>query len=216
MTAPQAYPLQWPVGKKRTPASARRRAAFGKRVTKQYGEGENAWTTSSKGGLSMADAVRRIQGEVDKMDGAALPVLSTNVELRLDGLPRSGQRRPEDPGAALYFQLHGKPIVLACDTYDSVEDNVAAIAKHLEATRAIERHGVGTLDELFRGFAALPPAMAPDDWRDPLGDPRTLEEAEKNYRERSRYAHPDAGGHEVVQAKLNAAIARAREFFKGA
>lgn len=66
------------------------------------------------------------------------------------------------------------------------------------------------------GFTALPPAMSPDDWREPLGNPRTLEEAETNYRDRMKYAHPDvnpldAAG--VVAAKLNAAITAARKHF---
>lgn len=199
--APQSgYPLQWPAGKPRTPAVDRKSGNF----------------RSGRTALSMNEATKRVRREIDRIVGAFLPVLSTNVELRLDGLPRSNQRKPEDPGAALYFQLHGEPIVLACDTYDTVEQNVAAIAAHLTATRAIERYGVGTLDELFRGFAALPPAMAPDDWREPLGHPRTLAEAEANYRERMKYAHPDTGGHEAVAAKLNAAIAAARRYWGNA
>lgn len=157
--------------------------------------------------------MRRLQGEIDRL-GARLPVVSTNLETRLDGLPRSGQRKPDDPGAALYFQLRGKPIVLACDHYDTVEANLAAIAAHIDAMRAMERHGVGSLEQMFAGFTALPPAVSPDDWREPLGNPRTLQEAEANYRERMKYAHPDVNPSDasgIVAVKLNAAIAKARE-----
>lgn len=201
MKAPQSgYPLQWPTGKARTPEARRKGGNF----------------RAGRSDLSMADATKRVRRELDKITGAFLPVLSTNVELRLDGFPRSNQRKPEDPGAALYFQLHGSPIVLACDTYDTVEQNVAAIAAHLTAVRAIERYGVGTLDELFKGFAALPPAISPDDWREPLGNPQTLAEAEASYRDRMKYAHPDTGGNETVAAKLNAAIAAARRHWGNA
>lgn len=211
--APQAYPLQWPAGKPRTPYGKRERGRFSKRVTRTFGSGESASSYQTKGDISVAEAVRRLQGELDRL-GARLPVVSSNLELRLDGLPRSGQRKPDDPGVAIYFQLKGKPIVLACDHYDTVEANIAAVAAHIDAMRAMERHGVGSLEQMFAGFMALPPAMSPDDWRDPLGNPRTLAEAEANYRERMKYAHPDVeGGNEIVAAKLNAAIAKAREAF---
>ena len=95
-------------------------------------------------------------------------VLSSNVELRLDGQPRAGLRDPADPGVALYFQLDGKLIVLACDRYTTVAANMAAIAAHLDATRTIERHGVGTLEQMFAGFAALP-APGKQPWRAVLG-----------------------------------------------
>ena len=45
--------------------------------------------------------------------------------------------------ATLYFRLKDKPIVLACDRYDTVEANLAAIAAHIDAMRAMERHDVG-------------------------------------------------------------------------
>jgi hypothetical protein len=213
--APQAYPLAWPAGKPRTASSRRERGRFGKQKITFYGTGENAGSYRSKGELTVADALRRLQGELDRL-GASLPVVSTNLETRLDGLPRSGQRRPEDPGVALYFQLKAKPIVLACDHYDTVEANLAAIVAHIDAMRAMERHGVGSLEQMFAGFMALPPAMAPDDWREPLGNPRTLDQAETNYRERMKYAHPDVnGGNEAVAAKLNAAITQARSVLKG-
>jgi hypothetical protein len=31
-------------------------------------------------------------------------VISTNVRMRLDGLPRSGEKESQDPGAAVYWQ----------------------------------------------------------------------------------------------------------------
>ncbi|HKU67230.1 MAG TPA: J domain-containing protein [Candidatus Baltobacteraceae bacterium] len=209
--APQAFPLQWPAGKPRTPAQKRERAKFGKKGrgwTSDPITGGNRYEGAKS--LTVADAVARVQGELRRL-GATHPVISTNIELRRDGLPYSKQPRlDDDPGAAVYFQLKGKPIVLACDHYDRVADNAAAIAAHVDAMRAIERHGVGSLEQMFAGFAALPP-ISPDDWREPLGHPSTLDEAERNYRERMKYAHPDVGGNEAVAARLNAAIAKARE-----
>jgi len=36
-----------------------------------------------------------------------------------------------------------------------VSDNIAAIAAHIEALRAQERYGVGTIEQAFAGYSAL-------------------------------------------------------------
>ena len=208
VSAPQAYPLQWPAGKPRT--AYRVNAAFGRVETQWISTGDSGYRRSDKKRLNVLDAYRRLQVELDRL-GASFAVCSTNMELRVDGIPRSDRREPDDPGVAVYFQLDGDPVVLACDRYDRVADNVAAIAAHLRASRAIERYGVGSLREIFRGFAALPPAMSVDDWRARLGNPKSLEDAESVYRERMKKAHPDVGGDAKEAAALNAAIERARE-----
>lgn len=197
-----AYPLQWPVHRPRKPAGVRRRAVFGK-------QGPGGWKES----LSVADALRRLQGELDIL-GARYPVVSSNLETRLDGLPRSGQRDPDDPGVALYFDLAGKPHCMPCDTYDRVADNIAAIAKHIEYTRGIDRWGVATVNEMFAGFAALPAPGAKRSWREVLAfGPDILrpnrDMVEKRYRELAKERHPDAGGSADAMSELNAAKADA-------
>ena len=69
------------------------------------------------------------------MLGAQRIVISTNAELRQDGFPYSNRRAPEDVGVAVYFTLEGRPYVLPCDKWERVADNLAAIAKHVEAKR---------------------------------------------------------------------------------
>lgn len=157
----QAYPLQWPQARPRTSGGSRKRASFNK---KHVPVGKAHTVTSE---LTVADAVGRLQREIDLL-GATTYVLSTNLALRLDGLPRSGQAEPEDPGAALYFRIGGRDHCLPCDTYDRIADNIAAIAKHIEATRAIERYGVASMSEMFAGFVALPAPAAKRTWRDIL------------------------------------------------
>lgn len=210
MTTP-AYPLQWPEGKPRTTKAQRKRATFGKVKTVQSQYGSGSWGQRSE--LSVFEAIRRLQTEADRLK-AKHTVLSTNVELRLDGLPRSNQRDPEDPGAAFYFTLKGRPHCLPCDRWDRVADNIAAIAKHIEATRAIERYGVGDLAAQFTGFLALPPSKRP--WRDVLGRGiETLAQAEAVYRSLARERHPDQGGSDAMMAELNVAIADARKELGG-
>jgi len=194
------YPLQWPSGRPR--CASRRRAAFNKKSVNRHG-----WAESQQ--LSVSDALGRLQSELDRL-GARYSVISTNLEPRLDGMPKSGQREPADPGVALYFDLSGKPHCMPCDTFDRVADNIVAIAKHIEATRAIERYGVATMSEMFAGFAALPPPGAKRPWQDVLGitapaaaiDRSAIESA---FRAKARAAHPDAGGSHTAMSELNQA-----------
>lgn len=190
-----AYPLQWPDGWKRTPRGSRARAKFGKRRPSTYGGG---W--QSKGELSIAEAVNRIRAELDRMgihDDDL--VISTNLALRLDGLPRSGQAEPGDPGAAVYWtDRHDKsqpPRCMAIDRYDRVADNLAAIAATLDAMRAIERHGgAEILSRAFTGFVAI--EHQGEDWWDVLQVQRdaSREAIDASYRRLRSQHHPDRGG----------------------
>ncbi|WP_246676740.1 MULTISPECIES: J domain-containing protein [unclassified Mesorhizobium] len=161
--------------------------------------------------MSVADALSRLQDELDRI-GANLPVVSTNLQTRLDGLPRSGQSEPSDPGVALYFDLAGKPHCMPCDTYSRVAQNIAAIAAHIEATRAIERHGVSSVAEMFAGFTALPAPGAKRPWQVVMdfmpgdGPQITREVIESRYRRLASIRHPDKpSGSHAAMAELNAA-----------
>lgn len=194
-----AYPLQWPAGRSRK--TSRKRATFGKKVH------NGRWQETKD--LTVADALGRLQDELDRIS-ARQPIVSTNLETRLDGLPRSGQAEPRDPGVALYFQLDGQPHCMPCDTYDRVADNIAAIAKHIEATRAIDRFGVASVREMFTGFQALPAPGAADSqlwWKVLRVEPDATEvEVQVAYRRRASDLHPDKpGGSAAAMAELNAA-----------
>lgn len=70
-----------------------------------------------------------------------------------------------------------------------------------------DRYGVGTLQQAFAGYAALPPS--PDhDWRVVLELPPgrvTVEQVETNFRKLARTAHPDVGGSVDAMSRINAA-----------
>jgi hypothetical protein len=202
-----AYPLTWPVGHKRT--TNRKTAAFGRRKHKEYGYSSGQWRGYRD--ITIAEARDELIRQVGLMNGTRLTI-SSNLELRNDGLPRSGQRKPSDPGVAAYFFRHGKPYVLACDAWDSVECNLYAIALHVDALRGQERWGVGSLEQSMRGYE-LPSSTAPGHWSDVLNVARdaTLEQIERAYRDLVKAHHPDRGGDHERMAAINAAYAQARE-----
>lgn len=204
-----SYPLSWPQGWPRTPASKRAAAKFGK-GERQYSATGGSWTR--KRDLTVADGVDRILAElarfgVDRQD----VIISTNIRTRLDGLPRSGEREPDDPGAAVYWQdIDGKTKVMAIDRYDRLADNLGAIAATLDAMRAIERHGGGQiLERAFTGFTALPAPGAERNWREVLGFPPNSmpapTEVQRAFRELAAKHHPDKGGDAQRFQELTAA-----------
>lgn len=197
MTTIAAYPLQWPAGWKRTAGAYRKQASF----------------TKYKKALSIADGVQRVLIELERMGyGRNDIVVSTNVETRLDGFPRSDRAEPSDSGAAVYWRTpKGDHKVMAIDQYTRVADNLAAIAATLEAMRAIERHGgAAILERAFTGFTALPaPGQgAVREWWDVLHVAKTCtrEEVKQAYRRLASQYHPDKpGGSHAAMAELNAA-----------
>lgn len=128
-----AYPLFWPTGRPR--AQRRSRSSF--RNSNVYRE------------------TQEVRRELELL-GARSVIVSTNLMLRNDGIPYAGQKQPSDPGVAVWFDLKGVQHALACDAWDRAEDNLRAIAKHVEAMRGQLRWKVATAQEAFAGFKALP------------------------------------------------------------
>lgn len=208
------YPLSWPTGWPRKSRADRARARF-RKVTRDYvntGNGQGYYR-SSPGEVPVAVAVSRLHGELKRLGADEGFVLSTNLRTRIDGLPYSNDKPPDDPGAAVYFRLNRKDRSLACDTWNRVADNIAAIAAHIECIRGIDRYGVGTIDQAFAGYAGLP--ARGETWRSSLGfaldEALTEELITARFRERAATAHPDRGGSHEAMAALNAAKTEALE-----
>lgn len=172
------YPLSWPVSWGRTKYFDRKSSQFGKH--------------------SIISSARILENEIRLMRGSNM-IISTNLRVRNDGIPYSNQRMPDDPGVAVYFDWKKKPIVFACDKYKTVEDNLWAIVKHLEALRGQERWGVGSLDQAFAGYMALPDPEQRN-WWEVLHVPQTAsnDEIRQAYLRLAKQYHPDAGGDPVV------------------
>jgi DnaJ-domain-containing protein 1 len=105
--------------------------------------------------------------------------------------------------------------VLACDRWDRIEDNIAAIAAHIEALRGQERWGVADMKQAFAGHVALPsPSQsAPEQWWQVLGvrSDASSGEVDRAYRDKMSSAHPDLGGSEAAAQRLNWAREEAKK-----
>lgn len=175
----RSYPLYWPEGWPRTESYKIKRAQFKDR--------------------SVYMGRKAVEDEVRRFGGRDL-IISSNLELRLDGTPRSNQKQPADRGVAIFFNRRGEPMALACDVYASVEDNLWALCRTLDALRQIERDGSPALiNRAFKGFAALPDPNQRD-WWDVLGVARTAndDEIKQAYFRLARIHHPDKGGDAVL------------------
>lgn len=165
----QAYPLEWPAGWERTPAHKRE-------------DGRTRFQRSTGGSrcakpITLHVATKELIEELERL-GAKSVAISTNLVLRQDGLPRSGQKAPADPGVAVYFQHEGEPMTMARDAFLRPEDNIRSLALAVNGLRQMKRHGGGTmLKRAFSGFTALPhpdqvePIVTapPKNWWDVLG-----------------------------------------------
>lgn len=203
-----AFPISWPASWPRW-KGPRPYARF--QSSSRVAGWQPGTTRISKKAKSMNDATELLIGELSRL-GASRSVVSTNVAVRLDGLPYANQKPPSDPGAAIYFVLKSKPIVLACDKWDRVEDNVYAIARHIESIRAQERWGVGRIEQAFAGYMALPAPLDLKPWWEVFGvreiDDREL--VEKRYRHLAKINHPDAGGDHANMVEINTAWENAK------
>lgn len=195
-TMRDAFPLDWPVGYKRT------RIRYNSRFK-----------------VTMDTAQRFLRAEVSRLGGTGL-IVSTNLPVRNDGGLYADwmRKKVDDPGVAIYFKRKGKEIALCCDQYPTVWENIYALGKGIEAMRALERWGVSDfLDRAFTGFTALPESIiTPESWWQVLGiSPDASEEEIKSaYRQRAKDCHPDAGGTAERFQQLQQAYSDALEQIK--
>ena len=212
----EAYPLCWPEGWDRTVAHLRKSGSQFVTRERVYLD-NNSWFSSRQ--ITPDHARRMLVDELGRLKAKGV-VISTNVPLRADGEMHAGAARVKisDPGVAVYFQLKGKPMVMASDAFDNIASNLRSLGLAIEALRQLERHGGGVMMErAFAGFTALPApeGSAPKrPWWTVMNysaDPQerldlSVEEVEARFRTLAKRRHPDVdGGSAELMTELNEA-----------
>lgn len=190
----ESFPLKWPLGRARTEVYQRRAAQF--KTTR-------------------ARARDELLHEL-KLLGARDVVISSNVTTYRRGgqdiMYADQSAAYNDPGVAVYYQWKGESYSLACDRWKTVEDNLQALNKTVNAIRGIERWGTGDMMKAaFAGFKELPEKATGKSCWDILNLQPTRNEAliHNAYRNAALFKHPDRGGsqdefHELQEARNQA------------
>ncbi len=196
MTAPQIpppYPLAWPPGRARTAPDRRERGRYTLR--------------------GFADAMGTVEKEV-----ARWQKMSRNariVDWQLTSYQAGRAQIHTDPGAAMWFTLAGNDVtggaslmVLACDRFLELPQNVRALSLTMERLRLVDEIGAYSIVAAVEGAKALPPPQSDRAWRDVLGigTNAPLLVAEAAYRTLAKAA--GEGSPQLVE--LNLAIEAAR------
>jgi hypothetical protein len=220
MSAELVNPLRWPEGWPRTASHMRRDGSqFRKGDGYEWNGAERKYV--GKADVTLGAAKKSLVDELDRL-GAKSVVVSSNLSARADG---SARGKINEPGVALYFDLKGRPIVMAQDAFDNVASNVRSLALAIECLRGLERHGGGSMmKRAFDGFAALPPPAGAKPKRpwwqvfrysDNVEDRELLSvsEVEARFRTLAKKLHPDVNpGADVEEMQeLNEALAEAKK-----
>lgn len=183
-----AYPLSWPHGASR----------LSDNVYREHGQFKLTLAAARDDLIKEVDLMCKYQSRDHGL------VISSNLELRRDGLPRANPRALDDPGVAVYFTkqrfIGGEPVytplAFSCDKFLKVEHNLRAIGKTIEAIRGIQRWGsTEMMDQAFSGFEALPD-LSGEAWWNVLdvSQSSSWAEVKVNYTRLRRAAHPDTPG----------------------
>jgi hypothetical protein len=108
--------------------------------------------------VSRTKASQSILNQLNKMDGLGNVKLETGAEhqTRNPHLPYADSTA-DDPGVVVHYERHGEQYCIPCDRWARLRDNARAIALYLKAKRALERYGVGTIEDEFSTHKLPPP-----------------------------------------------------------
>lgn len=183
-------PLCWPNGVPRTAPYRRGSPGFGSR-------------TLAAAASFVKEEINRLNNRPYDYDDQSV-IVSSNLRLKSDGMPHGNQPQPSDSGIAVYFTLRinrgGKflerPIVMSCDKWRLVEDNLYAIGKDIYAQRARQRWGCTNYEQSFRGYVAIPEKCGGAAWWDVLGvkSTDTKDVVIDKFRSLAKVHHPDKNG----------------------
>ena len=183
------------------PTEVRRKAQF---KTPGHWTGEGAsrrWVNQQR--VSYETTLAELRYEVWQLDGDAIVigVGLTEFDIRLDGAPRANARPMRHPGVEVSFDSRHGRLTYATDVFTDWRDNVRAIAKGLEALRAVDRWGVAKRGQQYAGFALLTAGPSLEQ----LG--AELVARHGSVAAALRATHPDTGGPTASSRDFQAVVA---------
>jgi hypothetical protein len=178
--------VDWPAGFERTPPAERTRYPHNFKVDMQV-------------------AFANIATELKRMDVDDWRVESgTDHRSDKPHLPyASAPNQPDDPAVVARWTIDGDQFAAACDRWNSIRDNAQAVAKYLNAKRALGRYGVATAESEFAtarlpsGEEATPASAPPYEVLGVAPDAET-EVIKAAARALKKQHHPDVGGDEAA------------------
>ena len=184
----------WPHGE----TNGRRQGQF--RVNGRWVDGE--WKPG-KGRAGWDQTLRDLEREVEMLGGDDV-LIGVGLEardIRLDGRPRADARAMSHPGVEVSFDSRYGRLTYATDVFTDWQDNLRAVAKGLEALRAIDRWGVAKRGEQYAGFAMLTAGPGQEE----LG--KTIVEQYGSVASALRATHPDTGNGKHTTREFQAVMA---------
>lgn len=182
--------VEWPDGFERTDERQREPYPHGFRVDRRQ-------------------AFENILEELKKLGAEEVRIDSGATKKTVNPNALSQDANPDDPSVVVYFSKDGQDFAVPCDKWDNVRDNAQAIAKYLDAKRALDRYGVKTVESEFT-TQKLPPGEDHDPGEDASGHgdfdgkpPHTVlgvasdaadDEIKAAARALKKEYHPDTGG----------------------
>jgi hypothetical protein len=181
--------VEWPDGFERTATAQREPYPHGFRVDRRA-------------------AFENILEELKKLGAEEVRIDSGATQKTMNPNLLSQESDPDDPSVVVYFSKDGQDFAVPCDKWDNVRDNAQAIAKYLNAKRALDRYGVKTVETEFttqklpsgdEGVAGNDTGVEDFDDKPPhkvLGVPSDAgdEEVKAAARALKKEYHPDTGG----------------------
>jgi len=94
--------------------------------------------------VDVQQAFENVLTQLERLGAESVTVeTAADHQTRNPNLPYAGAD-PEDPTVDVRYEKDGRTMVVPCDRWDDLRDNAQAVAKYIDAKRALDRYGIET------------------------------------------------------------------------
>lgn len=121
-----------------------------------------SWSKPSQFKASLESTQKLLDAELTHLNAKSvvMQMFLDRSQIRLDGGLRAGAT-PRKPGIILSFSCKHGQLMYPCDTFKTWRENLRAIALALQALRSVDRYGVTSRAEQYKGWQQLPSPGGP-------------------------------------------------------